>query len=327
MQEPCPGDVIAAHEIIAPHIVRTPTLRSAALDAETGATVLVKAEPLQRTGSFKLRGATHALLRLSEDERRHGVVTYSSGNHGQALACAAARFGVTATIVMPEDAPRVKRDATAAWGADIVTYDRRTGDREAIGRDIAARTGAVLIPPYDHPDVIAGQGTLARELAEDAEAMGLALDAFLVCTGGGGLTAGCALALAERSPATRVYGVEPEGWDDTGRSLERGERVRNDGNGSPLCDALLAPTPGELTFPINKRLLAGAFRVSDEEVLSAMRFALTHLKIVVEPGGAVALAALRAGRLADCAGQTIGVVLSGGNADLSAIGKALSARS
>lgn len=327
MQEPCPGDVIAAHEIIAPHIVRTPTLRSAALDAETGATVLVKAEPLQRTGSFKLRGATHALLRLSEDERRHGVVTYSSGNHGQALACAAARFGVTATIVMPEDAPRVKRDATAAWGAEIVTYDRRTGDREAIGRDIAARTGAVLIPPYDHPDVIAGQGTLARELAEDAEALDLRLDAFLVCTGGGGLTAGCALALADRSPGTRVYGVEPEGWDDTGRSLERGERVRNDGNGSTLCDALLAPTPGELTFPINKRLLAGAFRVSDEEVLSAMRFALTHLKIVVEPGGAVALAALRAGRLADCAGQTIGVVLSGGNADLSAIGKALSARS
>lgn len=327
MQEPCPGDVIAAHEIIAPHIVRTPTLRSAALDAETGATVLVKAEPLQRTGSFKLRGATHALLRLSEDERRHGVVTYSSGNHGQALACAAARFGVTATIVMPEDAPRVKRDATAAWGAEIITYDRRTGDREAIGRDIAARTGAALIPPYDHPDVIAGQGTLALELAEDAEALDLRLDAFLVCTGGGGLTAGCALALADRSPGTRVYGVEPEGWDDTCRSLERGERVRNDGNGSPLCDALLSPTPGELTFPINKHLLAGAFRVSDEEVLSAMRFALTHLKIVVEPGGAVALAALRAGRLADCAGQTIGVVLSGGNADLSAIGKALSARS
>lgn len=326
MQEPGPGDVAAAHQRIAAHVVRTPTLRSAALDAATGANVLIKAEPLQRTGSFKLRGATHALLRLAEADRRHGVVTYSSGNHGQALACAAARFGVKATIVMPADAPAVKRDATAAWGAEIVSYDRRTGDREAIGREIAARTGAALIPPYDHPDVIAGQGTLARELVEDAESLGLRIDSFLVCTGGGGLTAGCALALADHSPGTRVFAVEPAGWDDTARSLEQGRRVRNDGGASHLCDALLAPTPGELTFRINQRLLAGALRVSDDEVLSAMRFALTHLKMVVEPGGAVALAALRAGRLPDCAGQTVGIVLSGGNADPAIIGEALSAQ-
>lgn len=325
MREPTADDVFAAHRLIAPHIVRTPTLRSAALDRETGTTVLVKAEPLQRTGSFKLRGATHALLQLQEAERRSGVVTYSSGNHGQALACAAARFGVKATIVMPADAPRVKREATAAWGAEIVTYDRRTEDREAIGRDIAARTGAALIPPYDHPDVIAGQGTLALEIVQDAQAHDLRLDALLVCTGGGGLTAGCALALAGSSPGTRLYAVEPEDWDDTGRSLEAGERLRNQGGGSPLCDALLAPTPGALTFPINQRHLAGALRVSDREVLSAMRFAIMHLKLVAEPGGAVALAALLAGRLASLRGMTVGVVLSGGNADPMVIGKALAA--
>lgn len=325
MREPTADDVAAAHRLIAPHIVRTPTLRSTALDRRTGATVLVKAEPLQRTGSFKLRGATNALLRLPEAERRCGVVTYSSGNHGQALACAAARFGVKATIIMPEDAPRVKREATAAWGADMVTYNRSSEDREAIGRDLAARTGAALIPPYDHPDVIAGQGTLARELVEDAQAQGLRLDAVLVCTGGGGLTAGCALALAGSSPETLLYAVEPEDWDDTGRSLEARERVRNEGNGSLLCDALLAPMPGELTFPINLKHLAGALHVSDHDVFSAMRFALTHLKLVVEPGGAVALASLLVGRLGAVGGKTVGVVLSGGNADPAVIGKALAA--
>ncbi|OYV39417.1 MAG: pyridoxal-5'-phosphate-dependent protein, partial [Acidocella sp. 20-61-6] len=200
MRVPEPADVVAALARIAPHIVRTPMLRNAALDKTTGATVLVKPEVLQRTGSFKLRGATNALRRLSEAERNAGVVTYSSGNHGQAIACAAAALGMRATIVMPADAPAIKRQATAFWGAEIVPYDRDTEDREAIGAEIAARTGAVIIPPYEHPDVIAGQGTAALELAQDAAAAGLKLDTLLVCTGGGGLVAGSALAMQAVSP-------------------------------------------------------------------------------------------------------------------------------
>lgn len=322
MKLPTPDDVLAAHRLIAPLIVRTPTLRSPVLDGTTGATVFVKAEPLQRTGSFKLRGATHALLRLPEAVRAKGVVTYSSGNHGQAIACAAAALGMKATIVMPSDAPAIKRDSTARWGAEIVSYDRHTGDRAAIGRDIADRTGATLIPPYEHQDVIAGQGTLAVELVEDARAAGHELDMVLVCTGGGGLTAGCALALQYLSPETRLIAVEPEGWDDTGRSFQAGHRIANDGKGSTLCDSLLSMEPGELTFSINRPRLAGAVAVSDRAVLSAIGFAARALKIVVEPGGAVALAALHSG-LVPAAGLTVGVILSGGNIDPPVLARAL----
>ncbi|MCW8307405.1 threonine/serine dehydratase [Acidiphilium sp. PA] len=319
---PTPDDVHRAAALIGPHIVRTPTLRSAALDQRTGTTAFVKAEPLQRTGSFKLRGATNALHLLPEAVRRHGVVTYSSGNHGQAIACAAAALGIGATIVMPADAPSIKREATAAWGATIVPFDRRTEDRAAIGRDIAARTGAALIPPFEHADVIAGQGTLALELVADARAAGVELDIMLVCTGGGGLTAGCALALQSVSPATRLIAVEPEGWDDTGRSLVAGSLVTNDGAGSPLCDALLAMAPGALTFSINQRLLAGAVAVADAAVLRAIGFAAKHLKLVVEPGGAVALAALL-GEALPLAGLSVGVILSGGNIDPAIFARAL----
>ncbi|WP_407932520.1 threonine/serine dehydratase [Acidiphilium iwatense] len=322
MQPPTQDDIVRAHRMIAPFIVRTPALRSPILDEETGATVFIKAEPLQRTGSFKLRGATHALLRLPEAARARGVVTYSSGNHGQAIACAAATLGMRATVVMPSDAPAIKRDSTARWGAEIITYDRRKEDRAAIGRVIAERTGAALIPPYDHADVIAGQGTLAVELVEDARAAGCELDMVLVCTGGGGLTAGCALALQLLSPETRLIAVEPEGWNDTGRSLHAGRRVANDGTGSPLCDALLAMEPGELTFAINRPRLAGAVAVSDQAVLAAIGFAVRTLKIVVEPGGAVALAALHAGLL-PVAGLTVGIVLSGGNVDPAVLARAL----
>jgi len=305
-------DVHAALARISPHIVRTPMLRNAALDRQTGGNILIKPEVLQRTGSFKLRGATNALRHLAEAGGSRRVVTYSSGNHGQAIACAAAALGWPATIVMPADAPAVKRESTAFWGPKIVYYDRATENREAIAQAIVAEAGAVLIPPYEHPDVIAGQGTLALELAADAAAAGLVLDAMLVCTGGGGLVAGCALALADVSPRTNVFSVEPEGWDDTARSLRSGQRERNDMAGSPLCDALLTPTPGELTFSINSRLLAGGLVVSDDEVRTAMAFAARHLKLVVEPGGAVALAALLSGNFV-AAGQTVGVVLSGGN--------------
>ena len=259
--------------------------------------MLIKPEPLQRTGSFKLRGATNATLQLSPGQREAGLVTHSSGNHGQAVACAAAAVGAKATVFMPADAPAVKVASTRRWGADVVHYDRQRDNREAMSAAFAERSGAALIPPFDHPDVIAGQGTAALELVADAAGAGLVMDGLLVCTGGGGLVGGSALAVSGASPRTAVYAVEPEGWDDTGRSLQAGERVANAPGGSMLCDALLAPTPGELTFSINHRHLAGAYAVSDTEVLAAMAFAFAHLKLVVEPGGAVALAALLSGRV------------------------------
>ena len=324
MDLPTYEDVLAASSRIAGRIVRTPLMRNALLDERTGATVLVKAEPLQRTGSFKLRGATNATLLLTEAQRRAGLVTHSSGNHGQAVACAAASVGAAATIFMPADAPAVKVDSTRRWGADIVPYDRLHENREQLSAAFAARTGASLIPPYDNRHVMAGQGTLGLEMAEDASAIGLTMDALLVCTGGGGLISGCALAMSGASPGTMLFAVEPEGWDDTARSLAAGRRLSNPPGGSLLCDALLSPMPGELTFPVNQARLAGAVAVSDAEVLEAMRFAFTHLKLVVEPGGAVALAAVLSGRFA-ASGKVVGVVLSGGNVDPAVFSRALGA--
>jgi threonine dehydratase len=309
MTPPTAADVHAALARIAPHIVRTPMLRNAMLDQRTGGTILIKPEVLQRTGSFKLRGATNALRALPEPPAH--VVTYSSGNHGQAIACAAAALGIPATIVMPADAPAIKRESTEFWGATIIAYDRASGNREAIAQNILAERGGVLIPPYEHSDVIAGQGTLALELAEDAAAAGLTLDAMLIPTGGGGLAAGCALALADVSPHTKFYSAEPAGWDDTARSLRTGHRERNDMRGSKFCDALLTPTPGQLTFTINKTLLTAGLTATDEQIRAAMDFATRQLKLTTEPGGAVALAALLSSF--DAKGLTIGVILSGGN--------------
>ena len=314
MRMPTHADVIAAHARIAPFVARTPMLRSARLDALTGGTILVKPEPLQRTGSFKLRGATNALRLLDASSLRAGVVAYSSGNHGQAVACAASALEAQATIVMPSDAPSVKVGGARAWGASVIRYDRARDDRAAIAQAFAERTGATVIPPFDHPDVIAGQGTLALELAADAAGSGLKMTDLLVCTGGGGLIAGCALALEGVSPATRIWAVEPEGADDTARSLASGRRETNPPGGSALCDALLSPRPGALTFSLNRERLAGGLVVSDAEVLAAMAFAFSALKLVVEPGGAVALAALLAGKL-DARGHVVGCVLSGGNVD------------
>jgi threonine dehydratase len=322
MDLPTHEDVLTAHVRIAGQVVRTPMLRHPLLDERTGGTILIKPEPLQRTGSFKLRGATNAALRLLPAQRAAGVVTHSSGNHGQALACTAAALGLKATVFMPADAPRIKVEATRRWGAEVIHYDRLTENREALSLAFTERTGATLIPPYEHPDVIAGQGTAALELAEDATAAGLSMDALLVSAGGGGLIAGCALAMAGVSPHTAVIAVEPEGSDDTGRSLAAGERLSNPPGGSMLCDALLAPTPGELTFAVNRTHLAGALAVSDEEVIAAMTFAFTHLKLVVEPGGAVTLAALLSGRFA-ARGQVVGAVLSGGNVDPAVFARAL----
>jgi threonine dehydratase len=322
MDLPSHEDVLTAYVRIAGQVVRTPMLRHPLLDERTGGTILIKPEPLQRTGSFKLRGATNAAHRLLPAQRAAGVVTHSSGNHGQALACTAAALGLKATVFMPADAPRIKVESTRRWGADIIHYDRLTENREALSLAFTQRTGATLIPPYDHPDVIAGQGTAALELAEDAAAAGLSMDALLVSTGGGGLIAGCALAMAGVSPHTAVIAVEPEGADDTGRSLAAGERLSNPPGGSMLCDALLAPMPGALTFAINRTHLAGAVAVSDAEVIAAMAFAFTHLKLVVEPGGAVTLAALLSGRFA-ARGQVVGAVLSGGNVDPAVFARAL----
>ncbi|BDG74556.1 threonine ammonia-lyase [Roseomonas fluvialis] len=317
-------DVRAAAERLSGRIVQTPLLRHRLLDEIAGATVLVKPEPLQRTGSFKLRGATNAALLLDAEARRGGIVTHSSGNHGQACAAAAHMLGMKATIAMPTDAPAIKVAATRRWGAEIVPYDRHGVDRDALAASLAAERGATVIPPFDHPHVIAGQGTVALELIEDAGALGLVPDAVAVCTGGGGLIAGCVLALEALAPKAEVWAVEPEGWDDTKRSLEAGRRLPNSVTGSPLCDALLAKQPGALTFAINHRHLAGGVVVTEAEVLRAMRFAFEHLKIVVEPGGAVALAAVLAGRVA-ARGGVIGVVVSGGNVDPGVFARALAA--
>jgi threonine dehydratase len=314
-------DVVAARSRVGRHVVHTPMLRHPLLDERTGGKILVKPESLQRTGSFKFRGATNAVLQLTEPQRRAGVVTYSSGNHGQAIAAASAAVGVPATVFMPADAPRIKMERTRRWGAEIVTYDRATADRATLADAFVQRTGATVIGPFDHPHVIAGQGTLALELEEDARAAGLAMDALLVCTGGGGMIAGCALALDGVSPATRLYAVEPAGWDDTARSLAAGTRLAATG-GSLLCDALLSPMPGELTFAINRTHLAGGLSVTDEEVFAAIAFAFMHLKLVVEPGGAVTLAALLAGKF-DASDKTVGIVLSGGNVDPAVFARAL----
>lgn len=304
------ADVAAAADRLRGVAAETPLLESDALNAMVGGRLLIKPEPLQRTGSFKFRGAYNAIATL----RPASVVAYSSGNHAQGVAMAAALLGLPATIVMPADAPRTKLDGTRALGASVITYDRFVDDREAIGREVAERTGAILIRPYDDPLIVAGQGTVGLELAEQSARRAAMLDAVLVCCGGGGLVAGCAVALSGRVPGPAVYSVEPSDFDDTARSLAKGARVGNRPDRRSFCDALLAAMPGELTFAINSRLLAGGLSVTDAEVARAMRLAFRHLRLVVEPGGAVALAAALAGRL-PTEGRTIGVVVSGGNVD------------
>jgi threonine dehydratase len=312
------ADIEAAAARLAGWAVETPLLNSPALDRKLAGRILLKAETLQRSGSFKFRGAFNRISQIPEAERGAGVVAYSSGNHAQGVAAAASLLGVPATIVMPKDAPAIKIANTRGFGAEVVLYDRFTENREALGAALAAERGATLVRPYDDPGVIAGQGTCGLEIAGQAAARGFEIDALLVCCGGGGLTAGCALALAELSPKTRVYTVEPDDFDDTRRSLVQvaagGARVVNDPAARSFCDALLAPTPGELTFPINRRLVAGGFAVSDDEVRAAMGYAFRTLKLVIEPGGAVALAALLAGRL-ETRGKTVALTLSGGNVD------------
>jgi threonine dehydratase len=311
---PTAADVDAAAERLAGVAVRTPLISSPVLDSLTGGRVFLKPETLQRTGSFKFRGAYNKLCSLARGRQCAGVVAFSSGNHAQGVAAAAKLLNIPAVIVMPRDAPRPKRERTAALGAEVVLYDREREDREAISRRIAASRGAVLVPPYDDPLVIAGQGTTGREMAEDVAHLGLTLDYVIANASGGGLTAGIALAVKARMPEARIYTAEPEGFDDHARSFRSGRRERNAVVSGTMCDALMSQTPGELTFEVNRVLVADGVTATETEVARAVSFAFHELKLVVEPGGAVALAALLAGTL-DIVGKTAAVVLSGGNID------------
>jgi threonine dehydratase len=302
--------------------VLTPVIESPALNERAGGRVLLKPETLQVSGSFKFRGAYNRISRLSDDEKKRGVVAYSSGNHAQGVAAAAKRVGTSAIIVMPSDSPTVKVEGVRSFGGEVRFYDRWTESREAIGAEIASQRGSVLVPPFDDFHVIAGQGTVGLELVRQAEALGASLDAVYCGASGGGLIAGINLSMAALSRDTQVYVVEPEVYDDHARSLAAGGRTTHAPGAQSLCDALMAPMPGELTFPINQPRLAGAVTVSESEVTEAMRFAFRTLKLVVEPGGAVSLAALLAGK-ADAKDRTVGIVLSGGNVDPALYGRIL----
>ena len=310
---PTPDEVKKARGRLRTRIIATPVLESEELNRRAGCRVLVKAESLQYGGSFKIRGALNGLLGLSESQRRAGVVAFSSGNHAQGVALAAKWLGVQATIVMPRDAPRIKRLGTERAGARVVLYDRHTEDRERIGADLADRSSAVLLPPFDHPDIIAGQGTVGLEIARFARDIEVELDALYCPCGGGGLIAGCALAMERIFPECDIFAVEPQGYAETKRSLEAGRRLRVHGNPPTLCDALMAPTPGAVTFAINRRRLAGGLEVTDARAARSVAFAARFLKLVLEPSGAVALGALLDGAAASR--KCVAVVLSGANID------------
>ena len=317
---PTAADVARAAERLKGVAVRTPLINAPVLDDRLNARVFLKAETLQRTGSFKFRGAYNKISSIPPEKRAGGVVAYSSGNHAQGVAAAAKLCGMRATIVMPADAPAAKRERTRALGAEIVPYDRETEDRAAIAEGIARERGATLVPPYDDPLIIAGQGTAGREIMEDLAALDLKPDVVFVGASGGGLAAGIALAVKDASPATPIYAIEPEGFDDTLRSFKSGKHESNARLSGTICDALMSGTPGALTFPITQKLIGQGFTVSDDEVGRAVRYAFEELKLVVEPGGAVSLAALLAGKL-DVSGKVVAAVLSGANVDAALFAK------
>ena len=308
------SDIDAAAAVLKPYAVRTPLLSPPVLSERIGTRVFLKPEMLQRTGSFKFRGAFNKLSSIQQNVRGGGVVAFSSGNHAQGVAAAAKILNMQATIVMPADAPLSKRERTKAYGAEVVLYDRDREDREAIAGGIAAKRGATLVRPYDDPMVIAGQGTVGREIVEDMAALGLVPDIVVAPASGGGLIAGIATAVKARFPQVTMIVAEPEAFDDHTRSLRAGKREPHSGTGRTICDALMASIPGEITFAINSKLLSHGVTATDEEVGVAVGFAFRELKLVVEPGGAVGLAALLAGRI-DTAGKNVVIVLSGGNVD------------
>ncbi|MBR7621652.1 threonine/serine dehydratase [Phenylobacterium sp. 20VBR1] len=309
------ADIEAAAARIKGHAIETPLIESPALNDRLGRRVLIKPETLQRVGAFKFRGAYNRLVQLDAEERRARVVAFSSGNHAQGVALAARLLGIPALIVMPADAPAVKVEATRGYGAEIRLYDRLTEDRVAIAAEIASQRGSVVVPAFDDLDIIAGQGTVGLELVSQAKARGVTLDVVVSPVGGGGLMAGLSTAVKALSPSTALVGVEPEGFDDTLRSLKAGARQTLTPTTRSLCDALETPAPGELTFPILQRNVADIAVVSDAEVSDALRYAFATLKLVVEPGGCVGLAALLAGKVRSWGDGTTGLVLSGGNVD------------
>ncbi len=321
MSNPDFADVAAAHLRIRPLALRTPLLENERVNRMLGGRLLLKAEVLQRTGSFKFRGALNFISQLDASQRKAGVVAWSSGNHAQGVAEAARLMGVPATIVMPNDAPALKVANTRASGAEIRLYDRVKESREEIATKLASERGATPLPPYDHPWVIAGQGTTGIEVVE----AGLEPDAIVAPCSGGGLTTGISLAMAELSPSTEVHAAEPAGFDDMARSLRAGRKEKNDQLAGSICDALMAPTPGDITFEIARRNLKAGHAVSDDEARQAMELAFREFKIVVEPGGAVALAAVLTGRL-PAKGRTVVAVCSGGNVDAETFAAALASR-
>ncbi|WGM37685.1 threonine/serine dehydratase [Caulobacter sp. NIBR1757] len=308
------ADIEAAARALEGLAVATPLIESPHLNAHLGGRVLLKPETLQRGGAFKFRGAMNKLSKLGDEQRARGVVACSSGNHAQGVALAARMVGAPAVIVMPRDAPAMKIANTRDYGAEVILYDRYTDNREAITEGVATERGMTIVWPFDDLDVIAGQGTIGLELEAQARGLGARLDLALTPVGGGGLAAGVSTAIRRLSPSTEVYGVEPAAFDDTARSFATGERQSIDPAARSICDALLSPAPGRLTLPLNRANLSGVLTVTDAEVAEAMRFAFTWLKLVVEPGGIVGLAALLAGKVR-LEGRTAGVVLSGGNVD------------
>jgi threonine dehydratase len=322
------ADVQAAARRIAPYAVRTPLVENPWLNALTGGRVFLKLESLQRTGSFKFRGACNRILMIPETERSKGVVAFSSGNHAQGVAAAAQLFGIPALIVMPADAPRAKVEGTRDYGAQITTYDRVRDDREAIAARFCEERGATLIRPYDDPGVMAGQGTIGLEIAEDAARFGVTLDAVATPCSGGGLVSGVALALKGAGVTAPVHSVEPENFDGMKRSLEMHARTSapgtSEGGALSIADALMAPVPGHHVFALAEGLLAPGIAVSDAELSRAVAFAALKLKLLVEPGGAAALAALLAGKLH---GQNLALVISGGNADFASVEAAVAQHS
>jgi threonine dehydratase len=309
-------DVAAAAERLSGVAHRTPVMTSHTLDDRLGARVFVKCEYLQRMGAFKIRGAYNAFARLSREERRRGVVAYSSGNHAQAIALASRLLGAGATIVMPDNAPAAKRQATEGYGARVIAYDPATQSRESIARGLREESGGTLIPPFDHRDVIAGQGTAAKELFEEAGP----LDVLVVPCGGGGLLSGSALSARALSPSCRVIGVEPQAGDDATRSFRTGT-LQTVTNPQTIADGARTASLGEITFPMVRALVSDMTTVTDPELVAAMRFLWERMKLVVEPTGALGLAALLAGRVAYDEGARIGIVLSGGNVDLAMVGE------
>lgn len=307
-------DIEQAANRIRGQAIVTPLVENVLLNQLVGGRIFIKAECMQRTGSFKFRGAWNCISKLDPVMHQGGVVAFSSGNHAQGVAAAAQLMGLPALIVMPADTPEIKKANTKSFGAEVVTYDRATENREDIANHHVMMRGAVLVPPFEHFDIIAGQGTCGLEIIEEAQTKGVVLDHMLVNCSGGGLLAGVALAFAEKSPATKLHSVEPEGFDDYARSLRSGVREKNAAASGSICDALLSVQPGEMTFAMNVGRVAGGYVVSEAEVKQAVRFAFERLKLVIEPGGAVGLAAVLSGKIS-ARGKNIGIVASGGNVD------------